>query len=122
MFGAALLAACAKTEDAPADAASAWIEMTGVWAPAGACGDYRREWRLEAGAFHHHEMHCAVDRLELLQNGVRALAQCSVEGDDDGTEDAVKFVRRPDFTLSIIDESNDAAADHLVACHGDMIP
>ena len=133
----AVFSGCARNEEAPApaaeepapvdaaaepiegDAASAWIEMNGVWAPAGGCGDYAREWRLEAEAFHRHEMHCAIVRLEMLQNGVRALAQCSVEGDDDGVEDAFKFVRRPDFTLSIINEANGFAEDGLGVCGED---
>ena len=120
------LAACTNETGAPAadpaatpiegDASSAWVEMTGVWAPDGACGDATREWRLEAETFHLHEMHCKIERLEMLRNGVRAVAHCSVEGDDDRIEDAFKFVRRPDFTLSVINEANDAATDGLVAC------
>ena len=103
------------------DASSAWVEMMGVWAPVGACGDYTKEWRIEGEAFHLHEMHCVVHRLELLQNGVRAVAQCSVEGDDDRVEDVFKFVRREDATLSIINEANEAATDGLMMC-GDDLP
>jgi hypothetical protein len=137
----AALAACAEEEAAPTapaaargapadaaaqpiegDASSAWVELTGVWAPEGACGDAEREWRIEAEAFHLRETHCKIERLELLRNGVRAIAHCAVEGDDDRIEDAFKFVRREDFTLSIINEANDAATDGLVPCGEDMIP
>lgn len=130
-----LAGGASKSEPAPAtsdpvtatastrgQADSEWIEMTGVWAPEGQCGDYAEEWRLEPQAFHHHEMHCRINQLELIQNGVRAIAQCTVEGDDDQVPDAFKFVRRPDFTLSIINEENDAAANGLIACSEDMIP
>ena len=104
------------------DAASAWIEMTGVWAPEGQCGDTTHEWRLEPEAFHRHEMHCAISRLELLQNGVRVIAHCSVEGDDDRVEDAFKFIRRADYTLSIVSEANGAETDGLAPCDVDMTP
>ncbi len=96
--------------------------MMGVWAQAGQCGDYTKEWRLEGEAFHLHEMHCKIERLELLQNGVRAIAQCSVEGDDDRVEDVFKFIRRPDYTLSIINEANEAATDGLQMCGEDAAP
>jgi hypothetical protein len=150
MLAAALaaLAACAKKEEVPAaatpaaappaaegpapvdaaaqpiggDPASAWVEMIGVWAPEGGCGDYTQEWRLEAEAFHLHETHCKIERLEMLANGVRAIARCSVEGDDDRVEDVFSFVRRENATLSIIIEANGAANDGLVACSADMIP
>lgn len=124
-LGLALLVSCAKTAQAPVDAAaqpidgdaaSAWIEMTGVWAPAGQCGDYAQEWRIEPDAFHLHEMHCKIERLEMLRNGVRALAHCSVEGDDDRVEDAFKFVRRADATLSVINETSEASTDGLNMC------
>ena len=130
-LGLALLVSCAKTAQAPVDAAaqpidgdaaSAWIEMTGAWAPDGACGDYTQEWRIEPDAFHLHEMHCKIERLEMLRNGVRALAHCSVEGDDDRVEDAFKFVRRADATLSIINEANGSEIAGLAPCHEDMIP
>jgi hypothetical protein len=106
----------AAAQPVEGDAASAWIEMTGVWAPEGACGDYTQEWRLEPEAFHLHEMHCKIERLEMLANGVRAIAQCAVEGDDDGVEDVYNFVRRPDYSLSIINEASEAATDGLRMC------
>ena len=111
--------ATASTEG---EADSEWIELIGVWAPEGQCGDAAKEWRLEPQAFHLNETHCRIDRLELIKGGVRAVAQCSVEGDDDHIPDVFKFVRRPDFTLSVINEANDAATDGLVACAEDMIP
>ncbi|NWG93348.1 MAG: hypothetical protein HXY21_12730 [Parvularculaceae bacterium] len=120
--GAASAPLDAAAQPIDGDPASAWIEMTGVWAPAGACGDYAQEWRIEAGAFHLHEMHCEIERLELLRNGVRAIAHCSVEGDDDRVEDAFKFVRRPDYTLSIVNEANDSVTDGLTACGDDAAP
>lgn len=98
------------------DAASVWVEMIGMWAPEGACGDHTREWRLESEAFHLYETHCEIARLEMLANGVRAVAHCSVEGDDDRVEDAFKFVRRADATLSVINEANEAATDGLQLC------
>ena len=104
------------------DAASAWIELTGAWAVEGACGDYTQEWRLEAEAFHRHEMHCTIERLELLENGVRAIAQCAVEGDDDRVADVFRFLRQRDSSLSVINEANDAATEGLIACSQDMIP
>lgn len=118
------LGACDRLPFAPApvegDPASAWIEMTGVWAPEGACGDYTQEWRIEPEAFHRHEMHCGVVRLEMLANGVRAVAHCSVEGDDDRVEDVFDFVRRPDNTLSIRNEANEATTDGLKMCGEEM--
>lgn len=104
------------------DPASAWIEMTGAWAPDGACGDYSHEWRLEAEEIHHREAHCKIERLELLQNGVRTIAHCSFDGDDDRVEDAFKFIRRNDATLSIVNETNAEEVSGLIPCFEDMIP
>ncbi len=101
------------------EADSAWVEMMGTWAQTDACGDYTREWRLEAESFSLHEMHCAISRLELLANGVRALAQCTVEGDNDGVEDAYKFVRQGDFSLTVIQEANGAETTGLFPCEGE---
>jgi hypothetical protein len=98
------------------DASSAWVELMGAWAPDGACGDPEREWIIDAEAFHRHEAHCRISRLELLQNGVRAIAHCSIEGDDDRAEEAFKFLRRPDASLSVIIEANDAVIDGLKMC------
>lgn len=127
-IGAAVGAAPANSEPA-ADAAAAageadseWIEMNGVWAPAGACGDVTKEWRLEPQSFHLHEMHCRIEQLDLIEGGVRAVAQCAVEGDDDQIPDEFRFIRRADASLSIVNDANEAATDGLVACAGDMIP
>lgn len=98
------------------DASFAWARIMGAWAPDGACGDPEQEWIIDAEAFHRHEAHCRISRLELLQNGVRAIAQCSVEGDDDRAEEAFKFVRRPHARLSIVIEANDAVIDGLKMC------
>ena len=112
----------AAAEPIEGDAASAWIEMTGRWAPAGACGDLTKEWLIEPDAFQLQEMSCKIKRLQLLRNGVRTAGYCMVEGYDDRVEDAFKFVRRDDATLSIINEANGAATDGLVACDEDMVP
>lgn len=128
------LAACGQKDKSPsaapsADAAvagasadSAWIELGGSWAPEGKCGDPTAEWRVEAQAFHHYEMHCAVKSLAMLANGVRATAGCSVEGDDDGVDDVYSFLRQDDATLDIVQEANGARYEGLVACTEDMVP
>lgn len=128
LAAATVAAACERAEQPAQDPAaqpiegeadSAWVEMMGTWAPEGTCGDVTKEWRLEAESFHLFETHCAIERLELLQNGVRAVAHCSVEGDDDRVADAFKFVRRPDYTLSIINEANESSTDGLLPCEGE---
>lgn len=116
------MAAPAGSEPAASQAAAekaagdAWAEIAGVWAAAGQCGDYTQEWIIEGETFHRHEMHCKVARLELIQKGVRAIAHCAVEGDDDGVDDVFKFERQEDATLSIINEANDAVTDGLYRC------
>jgi len=104
------------------EASSEWIELMGAWAPAGACGDVAQEWRIDAEFFQRGEMFCRIEKLELIKGGVRAISQCVVEGDDDHVADVFQFVRRPDYTLSVVNEANDAATDGLVACSDDMIP
>lgn len=137
------LAACAKTEDgaapAPSDPAaagpaaaspladpaaqpiagepsSAWIEMTGAWAREGYCDDDTERWVLEPEAFHLYEMHCPIERLVLLQNGVKATSNCTVEGDDDGVEDVFYFIRQPDASLTIVQGANEYATRGLFLC------
>lgn len=127
------LAACEKAATPPADAApssieaitaagiegdasSAWTALTGAWAQPGACGDVRERWLIEADAFHLHETHCPVLGLQLLQNGVRVRSHCSTEGDDDRVEDVFTFDRRPDATLTIVNEANGAATAGLKLC------
>jgi hypothetical protein len=101
------------------DPASAWVEMMGNWAQEGDCGNYQREWVIGAEEFSLYEMHCPVRRLELLANGVRAIADCTVEGDNDGVEDAYQFVRQADFSLTIVQEANGAETTGLFLCEGE---
>jgi hypothetical protein len=110
------------SDDAEASADTAWIELMGEWAPEGACGDYMRMWIIEASAFHLYEMHCAVGSIALDGDGVRAVADCTVEGDDDGVDDVYTFERRKDATLTISQIANGAKTEGLVACSDDMIP
>lgn len=95
---------------------SAWIELMGVWAETGRCGDDTGRWIIEGDAFHLFETHCAVDRLELLQNGVKATAQCSVEGDDDGVADVYWFLRQGDGSLTVVQDFNKAMTTGLFPC------
>jgi hypothetical protein len=62
----------------------------------------------------------SIMRLEMLRNGVRAIAHCSVEGDDDRVEDAFKFIRREDASLSVVIEANGAVTDGLQMCGEDL--
>lgn len=101
---------------------TAWIELMGEWAPKDACGDVARKWIIEASAFHLFEMHCAVKSIELAGNGVKALAACSIEGDDDGVDDAYTFARQKDATLTVTQHANGAQTEGLVPCSEDMIP
>lgn len=110
------------SEEAEASADTAWIELMGEWAPKGACADDTQKWIVEARAFHHYEMHCAVASIELLENGVKASADCSVEGDNDGVPDVFDFIRRPDATLTVVQTANGAKTEGLVPCSEDMIP
>jgi hypothetical protein len=132
------LAACGKNADAPAagepggeaaaalsqpaarlidgDPASAWIELTGVWAEKGRCQDDLARWIIEPEAFHLYEMHCAVEKLELLENGVKATAQCSIESDNDGLADVFYFIRQADASLTIVQADNDAMSSGLFLC------
>lgn len=110
------------SEEAEASADTAWIELMGEWAPKGACDDAMQKWIVEARAFHHHEMHCDVASIELLENGVKASADCSVEGDNDGVPDVFDFMRRADATLTVVQTANGAKTEGLVPCSEDMIP
>lgn len=101
------------------DPASAWVELMGVWAETGRCEDDLGRWIIEAEAFHLFEMHCAVEKLDLLQNGVKATAQCTVEGDNDGTADVYWFLRQGDGSLTIVQEANDAMTAGLFLCEGE---
>ena len=98
---------------------SAWVEMMGVWAESGRCGDDLGRWIIEGEAFHLYEMHCAVEKLELLRNGVKATAQCTVEGDNDGVADIYWFLRQGDGSLSIVQDDNAAMTTGLFLCEGE---
>ena len=137
------LAACGKKEAAPAEAApdglaeeaspladpaaapiegdpaSAWVELMGVWAERGRCEDDLGRWIIEAEAFHLYEMHCAIEKLDLLQNGVKATAQCTIEGDNDGVADVYWFLRQGDASLTIVQEANNAMTTGLFLCEGE---
>ncbi|MBY0423879.1 MAG: hypothetical protein K2Q06_16360 [Parvularculaceae bacterium] len=93
-----------------------WIELLGVWAPEGACGDVARAWRIEANAFHLNEMHCAVRSLVLSKAGVEASAGCVVEGFDDGATHVYDFTRPKDGKLEIVQVSNGAKYESLSLC------
>lgn len=109
-------------DEAEASADTAWIELMGAWAPKDACEDATRQWIIAAHAFHLSEMHCAVSAIELAGNGVKATADCGVEGDDDGVDDVFTFVRQKNATLTITQLANGAETAGLVPCSEDMIP
>lgn len=109
-------------DTAEASAETAWIELMGGWAPKEACADYRQKWIIEANAFHLHELHCAVGSIELAGNGVKAAAECSIEGYNDGVVDIYIFERRKDATLTILQHAGDAKTESLVPCPEDVIP
>lgn len=98
---------------------SAWIELMGAWAETGRCDDDLGRWVIEAEAFHLYEMHCPVDKLELLRNGVKATAQCTVEGDNDGVADVFWFLRQGDGSLTIVQDANGAMTTGLFLCEGE---
>lgn len=93
-----------------------WIELLGVWAPEGACGDIAQTWRIEAKAFHLNEMHCTVRSLALSRTGVAANAGCVVEGFDDGAAHVYEFTRPKDGKLQIFQVSNGAKFESLTLC------
>lgn len=133
-----LLAACGKKEaaevvtvspdtfvdapvaDAAADpvaaAADAYARLEGSWAETGQCPDYEVRWEIEARAFQRHEMRCEVERIEPLSVGVRAIAQCTVEGDNDAVADNFHFIREQDGSLTIVNEANEARTAGLYPC------
>jgi len=101
------------------DPASAWVELMGAWAETGRCDDDMSRWIIEGEAFHLYEMHCAIEKLDLLQNGVKATAQCTVEGDNDGVADVFWFLRQGDGSLTIVQEANNAMTTGLFLCEGE---
>ena len=135
----ALVAACGKTEpagdaavpvdpadfdapaaEAPADPAAAAAEtyarLEGSWAETGQCPDYEVRWEIEPQAFQRYAMRCEIDRIEPLAVGVRAIAQCTVEGDNDNVADNFHFIREADGSLTIVNEANEARTAGLYPC------
>lgn len=107
-------------DDAPADPAAAAAEtyarLEGSWAETGQCQDYEVRWEIEAQAFQRFEMRCEIERIEPLALGVRAIAQCTVEGDNDNAADNFHFIREPDGSLTIVNEANEARTTGLYPC------
>ena len=104
------------TADPAAAAADTYARLEGSWAETGQCPDYEVRWEIEAGAFQRHEMRCEIDRLEPLAVGVRAISQCTVEGDNDNVPDNFNFIREPDGSLTIVNEANEARTTGLYPC------
>jgi hypothetical protein len=134
----ALMAACGKQEPAaeaaavepaaedaaPAEpavdpataAAETYARLEGSWAETGQCADYQVRWEIEPQAFQLFEMRCEIERFEPLSAGVRAIAQCTVEGDNDNVADYFHFIREPDGSLTIVNEANEARTTGLYPC------
>ncbi len=103
----------AATDDV---ALAAWIDLNGSWAPKDACDDYLERWEIKAESFQLYEMQCPVKQIELIQDGVRVFSDCIAEGFDDGVKDVFRFERRPDSSLTIRHEANDAVTNGLYRC------
>jgi hypothetical protein len=103
---------------AAAEAAAVWSGLTGIWAPAGACGDNERTLRLDESLFQMRDVRCSVSRLETIEGGVRAITQCTVGSEDDHVVDNFKFIGRSD-DLTMINEVNDGVRNEFVRCRGD---
>ena len=115
----AVAAAAAAEEPAPdpaAAAAEAYARLEGSWAETGQCADYQVRWEVEPAAFQRHEMRCEIERVEPLASGVRAIAQCTVEGDNDNVADNFHFIREADGSLTIVNEANEARTTGLYPC------
>jgi len=113
-FGDAPVAEAAA--DPVAAAADAYARLEGSWAETGQCPDYEVRWEIESQAFQRHEMRCEVERIEPLAVGVRAIAQCTVEGDNDAVADNFHFIREQDGSLTIVNEANEARTAGLYPC------
>jgi hypothetical protein len=98
------------------DADAIWAELIGAWASVDACTDDLNRWIIEAERFSLYEMHCDLESLQLLENGVRATAQCAVEGDNDGIEDVFWFLRQGDGSLTVVQGDNNAMSSGLFPC------
>jgi hypothetical protein len=109
-----------EVEEAPADpaaaAAEAYARLEGSWAETGQCPDYQVRWEIEPQAFQLFEMRCEIERIEPLAAGVRAISQCTVEGDNDNAADNFQFIREPDGSLTIVNEAGGARATGLYPC------
>ncbi len=104
------------TADPAAVAAETYARLEGSWAETGQCPDYQARWEIEPQAFQQHEMRCEIDRIEPLAAGVRAIAQCTVEGDKDAVADNFHFAREPDGSLTVVNEANGARTAGLYPC------
>lgn len=102
--------------DPAAAAAESYARLEGSWAETGQCADYQLRWEIEPQAFQLFEMRCEIERFEPLNAGVRALAQCTVEGDNDNVADAFHFIREADGSLTIVNETNEARNEGLYPC------
>ncbi len=107
-------------EAAPADpsiaAAEAYARLEGSWAETGQCADYQVRWEIEPQAFQLFEMRCEIERFEPAAPGVRAVAQCAVEGDNDNVADNFQFLREPDRSLTIVNEASGVRTEGLYPC------
>jgi hypothetical protein len=110
------IAAETPAADPAVAAAETYARLEGSWAETGQCADYQVRWEIEPQAFQLFEMRCAVDRFEPVDAGVRAVAQCTVEGDNDNVPDNFQFLREPDRSLTIVNESNGARTEGLYPC------
>jgi hypothetical protein len=110
----------AVAEEAPVDPAAAATEsyarLEGSWAETGQCADYQVRWEIEPAAFQLFEMRCEIERIEPLAAGVRAISQCTVEGDNDNAADHFHFIREADGSLTIVNEANEARTTGLYPC------
>jgi hypothetical protein len=101
------------------DPDSAWVELMGAWAQTGLCDDDTERWIIEAEQFSLYEMHCPIEKLELLQNGVKATSNCIAEGYDDGETDVFYFLRQGDGSLTIAMENGGMTNTGLFLCEGE---
>ncbi len=102
--------------DPVAAAAETYARLEGSWAETGQCPDYEVRWEIEPQAIQRHEMRCEIERIEPLAVGVRAITQCTVEGDNDNVADNFRFIREADGSLTIVNEANDARTAGLYPC------
>lgn len=136
---AGLLVACGGGADAPADTAgradvartvqgitpeeagrerseTLLAPLVGVWAVPGGCGEAAREWRIEPRGFHAAHLNCDLLFTEQAEGGVRAVADCLVDGFSDGAEDSFLFLTTTTGGLSILDETVGGRVGGLERC------